>query len=128
MSKAESNGEFSLVECQIPDGTGTPPHIHHNESETFFVLEGEVVVIAGGEEHILQPGGLVYVPKGTRHHFVNRSGKQVRMLAFFSPGGMDGLFTDVGSPGIRGVLAPPKPRNYELMARMAVKYGYSLAE
>ncbi|MEU9288562.1 cupin domain-containing protein [Streptomyces sp. NPDC048275] len=127
LSKAQSNGEFSLVDCVIPDGAGTPSHLHHNESETFFVLEGEIVIVVGGEEHVLQPGGLVYVPKNTRHNFVNRSGKPARMLALYAPGGMDGLFTDVGEPGTRGVLAPPKPLNLELLARMAPKYGYSLA-
>lgn len=127
MSKAQSNGEFSLVECVIPDGGATPPHRHHNESETFFVLEGELVVMAADEEHVLQAGGLVYVPKGTRHNFLNRSGKTVRMLALFSPGGMDGLFTDVGKPGVRGADAPPEPPNFELMARVAPQYGFSMA-
>jgi len=37
----ETGGAFGLVEQVGEPGTGAPPHIHHNEDEFFYVLEGE---------------------------------------------------------------------------------------
>src|SRR5438552_16494407 len=37
----ETNGQFSLAEGVLLRGRVPPPHIHHNEDESFYVLEGE---------------------------------------------------------------------------------------
>jgi quercetin dioxygenase-like cupin family protein len=36
----ETNGAFALWEALIPPQAGPPPHIHHREDESFYVLEG----------------------------------------------------------------------------------------
>src|SRR5882757_10373383 len=37
----ETGGAFSQIEVDDPRGGGPPLHVHHNEDETFYVLEGE---------------------------------------------------------------------------------------
>ena len=37
----ETGGEYSLYEQTVPPQLGVPPHIHHSETEAFYVLEGE---------------------------------------------------------------------------------------
>ena len=42
----------------------TPLHVHRNEDELFYVLEGEHVFRVGDEEYIVGPGGFVFAPRG----------------------------------------------------------------
>jgi quercetin dioxygenase-like cupin family protein len=44
---AESGGAYFAMEAIVPPGGGPPPHIHRNEKETFYVLEGEVEFLLG---------------------------------------------------------------------------------
>ncbi len=41
-SAAQTNGEFLLIEELAPRGTATPLHVHPQDDESFFVLEGEM--------------------------------------------------------------------------------------
>ena len=43
----DTHGQFALIEAVARKGNVPPPHIHHREDETFYVLEGEVVVSVG---------------------------------------------------------------------------------
>ena len=36
----ETGGEYSLYEQTVPPQLEVPPHIHHSETEAFYVLEG----------------------------------------------------------------------------------------
>ena len=65
-TSGQTGGAFALVEQIGEPGTGAPPHVHHNEDEFFFVLEGEAIVghqrgCAFSETEVLervQPGGV----------------------------------------------------------------------
>lgn len=50
------------------EGTGPPPH-SHDWDESFYVLNGEIEFLCGGETHLCLPGTLVHVPRGTVHGF-----------------------------------------------------------
>src|SRR4028118_408541 len=43
----ETDGEYSLYELTVPPQLGALPHIHHAETEAFYVLEGEVEFLKG---------------------------------------------------------------------------------
>src|SRR5919108_6563144 len=43
----ETGGAYFAMEALVPPGGGPPPHIHANEDETFYVLEGEVTIRLG---------------------------------------------------------------------------------
>jgi len=67
---ADTNGAYSLVEIVSDPGDGTPLHVHQNEDEYLFVLEGtarfalgDKVFIYGG---LIKCPGLRMTPKGTR--------------------------------------------------------------
>ncbi len=42
ISGEQTGGTFALIEERLPAGRSTPYHLHHNEDETFYVLEGEL--------------------------------------------------------------------------------------
>jgi quercetin dioxygenase-like cupin family protein len=116
-----------MVEAIVPAKAGPPMHTHHQEAESFIVMDGELVITAENEEYEVSAGGVVYVPKGTSHKFRNRSDtKPAKMILLFTPGGMDGMFTDIGTPGVRGQLAPPlNDADIAAMGAAGSKYHYT---
>ena len=44
----ETQGQFALMEVVARKGNAPPPHLHHREDETFYVLEGEMTFCVGG--------------------------------------------------------------------------------
>lgn len=52
-----------------PPGGGVPLHIHHNEDESIYLLEGSLVFQVADETFEVEKGGTVYMPKGVPHGF-----------------------------------------------------------
>ncbi|MGO6733090.1 cupin domain-containing protein [Rhizobium ruizarguesonis] len=91
---SETGGKFSIMESIAGHGTATPTHTHV-EDEVFHILAGEVIFSLGGEISVLTAGDAIYIPGGTQHAWRNSAGTPARMLAFFSPGGVEQMFTEV---------------------------------
>jgi len=94
---AETGNAFSQIETDDPRGSGPPLHLHHNEDETFYVLEGEVTVQVGDERIDLGAGDYLFGPRGIAHAYIVRS-ERARMLVTASPGGVEELFVSLGVP------------------------------
>jgi len=85
---AETDGRFSIIQWEFPPGAPAPPqHIHHDASETFYVLEGELEFPLGERVVKAGPGAAPHIPAGTAHTISNlelwwlgrlRSSAQVR--------------------------------------------------
>jgi mannose-6-phosphate isomerase-like protein (cupin superfamily) len=50
---------------------GPPPHLHHNQNEDFYVLEGQFEFRVDDRTLEGGPGTFVHCPKGTVHTFRN---------------------------------------------------------
>jgi len=74
-----------------------PRHIHHNEDETFYVLEGEVTVLVGDERIDLRRGDYCFAPRDIVHASIIRS-ERARFLTTLSPAGLEELFVTCGVP------------------------------
>ena len=59
--KAAGDGAM-VTEQTAPRGSGSPLHVHHNEDEWFYVLEGELTIWVDGETHIAPAGSFVLGP------------------------------------------------------------------
>jgi quercetin dioxygenase-like cupin family protein len=94
---AETGDAFSQIETDDPHGTGPPLHLHHNEDETFYVLEGEVTFLVGDERIDLAAGDYLFAPRGIAHAYVVRS-ERARMLVTASPAGIEQVFVSLGIP------------------------------
>ncbi len=78
---------FSIITKQ--PGEGPPLHVHHEEDDAFYILEGEVVVIVEEEEITVGPGTFVLVPPGVAHTFANRAEVVARIVNVHAPAGFD---------------------------------------
>ena len=63
---------------------GADLHFHREHADSFYVLEGELSIRIGDEEHLVGPGGTVSAPPGFVHGF--RSTMPTRFLNFHTPG------------------------------------------
>ena len=68
---------------------GADLHFHAEHADSFYVLEGELAIRIGDDEHLVGPGGTVSAPPGLVHGF--RSTMPTRFLNFHTP---DGRFAD----------------------------------
>jgi mannose-6-phosphate isomerase-like protein (cupin superfamily) len=57
-----------------------PLHVHHNDDEAWYVLEGVLRVQMGEQEVELQAGCGVLVPRGTPHTYWNPGATPTRYL------------------------------------------------
>ena len=92
----ETNGAFHFLEFTSPAGKVTPLHIHPDSDESFYVLEGEIVVHVDGVDHRVSQGGFVMAPRGVPHAFITTS--EVRLLSWHTPGADDGFYLDASKP------------------------------
>jgi quercetin dioxygenase-like cupin family protein len=98
---------MTAIECEAAPGGGPPPHIHDDEDEAIYVLDGEFEFLVGAETVAGGPGTFVFVPRGTVHRFACTGERAGRILIVFTPGGMDGFFREAGRAAIDDGPAPP---------------------
>jgi mannose-6-phosphate isomerase-like protein (cupin superfamily) len=90
----ESAGAYFSMLAIVPPQGGPPLHIHLNEDETFFVLDGAPTFRLGDDEVVAGPGDFVNVPKGILHGFRNLSDRPLRMILTFTPAGIEKFFEE----------------------------------
>lgn len=123
LSHEDTNGCFSLIEATVPPGGGPPMHIHKHEDEIFYVLDGELDVVAGQEHYKARSGDLVFIPKNVPHCFRNNGLHAVKQLLIFTPAGFEEFFVEAGTPASPGI-APPAfdPDNNQRVIDVGLKF------
>ena len=84
----QSNGGLFLMEhVGIAKGGGPPRHIHHEQDEWFYVVEGELVAEVDGQKFRLKAGDSVFAPRKLPHAFLYVGEKPGRLLIGYTPAG-----------------------------------------
>ena len=114
----DTDGRFTVFEQTTPSGWGPPRHVHANEDEIVYVLDGTYDVSLGDERRTLSAGGCAILPRGIPHGFRNAGETPARLVCVVTPGGLEGYFLEIArcSP-------PPSPAQLVGMART---YGLTL--
>jgi quercetin dioxygenase-like cupin family protein len=88
VSGQETHGAVFLMEhVGLAKGGGPPLHIHLEQEEWFYVIEGEVVAEVGKERFRLRAGDSIFAPRKVPHAFVYVAEKPGRLLIAFTPAG-----------------------------------------
>ena len=95
---ADTDGQLGVSLVTQPPGVATPLHRHTHEAEAFFILEGRVSYQAGEETYELDDGCFIYLPRSVPHAFRIRGSAPTRFVALTAPGGLMGLYDEVGIP------------------------------
>jgi quercetin dioxygenase-like cupin family protein len=129
VSGSETSGSVALIEAIVPPGGGPPPHRHSREDETFYILDGELEIVADGEKATAGTGATVLLPKGSVHQFKNTGKTAARMLILVAPAGLEEFFAEVSQePGTFSEDNPPAidPSQIEKMLALAPEYGLEI--
>jgi quercetin dioxygenase-like cupin family protein len=91
---ADTNGAYAVVELTEMPGYKTAWHQHNNCEEAFYVVEGTLTIKLIDKTYEMPTGSYILIPRGTPHGQGNFTGKPVRLLTTFTPGGFDVFFRD----------------------------------
>jgi mannose-6-phosphate isomerase-like protein (cupin superfamily) len=117
MRGADTGMRFSMVEAYTAPGAGSPPHLHHDDEESFYVLEGTYRIAVGDEERLCGPGTITTVAKGVPHAFANAGETPARMLIMNWPADHhERFFMAVGDAAPAGSRDFPAPKAPDLAA------------
>ncbi len=65
-----TDGTFTLVDEQAKRGTSVPLHLHRDDRESFYVIEGEITIYVGDQPGVrASAGSFAHIPGGTVHGF-----------------------------------------------------------
>lgn len=122
---AETGGAYSVYIATIPPHTGAPPHIHHQETEAFYMLEGALDFIAGERAVHATSGDFLHVDKGVLHGYTNPGPAIARYVGIVTPGGLhEQLFAALGEEATSETLPPPPagPPDMASVSELASRY------
>jgi quercetin dioxygenase-like cupin family protein len=106
-----TGGAISAVQGTFEPGGFAPlPHVHRDEDELFYVVDGAFDFRMGSEVRRGSAGSFVFVPRGTFHGFT-AAGEGPSRLVFFHLPGLDGFF--------RELALLTEPRSSELRKLMS---------
>ena len=93
-------GDLGVVDMiEVPAGHMPPLHVHHNEDEAFYLLDGEATLFLPGEEVTLRAGDYFCAPRGVPHAY--RVGDApARWLVISRPSGFERFVSEVAEEGI----------------------------
>ena len=127
-SSSESTaGRVGVTETLAPRGSGSPLHLHHNEDEWFYVIDGELTFWVGGQVITAPAGSFVYGPREIPHTFIVSS-EQARFLLVAEPAGFEGFLRALGQPAQELVIPLPatEPPDVAAMAALAAEHGIEI--
>ena len=80
-----NNKYLSVGLSIIEPNNSSNPHVHENEEEVFYVVEGKGEIMLANEMFKIKPGSTVYVKPGTLHQLINTDNKTLKVLWTESP-------------------------------------------
>jgi mannose-6-phosphate isomerase-like protein (cupin superfamily) len=123
LAEHDAEGRFALVEAVAFRSTEPPLHIHHNEDEAWYILNGKMTFFVGDDVLEATAGSFVLAPKGIPHTFTVDV-EPTRVLVFASPAGFERFALELGEPATGDDpppdLAVPGP---DVLGPVAERYG-----
>jgi mannose-6-phosphate isomerase-like protein (cupin superfamily) len=100
IAPSETEGRLFLIEHRNLVPGGPPLHLHLNQEEWFYVMEGEVAFQVGEQRLQLKAGQSVLAPRRVPHTFSSVSATPSRLMIAFCPAGkMEDYFRDTEQGG-----------------------------
>jgi quercetin dioxygenase-like cupin family protein len=124
---ADTGGELAVSLVTQPAGAASPLHVHTREAEAWYVLDGAMTYVAGGETFHLGGGDFIYLPRDVPHAFRVTGTSPARFLALSLPGALMDLYDELGVPATErrlpdgGVTGEDAARWNELGARYGLR-------
>jgi quercetin dioxygenase-like cupin family protein/catechol 2,3-dioxygenase-like lactoylglutathione lyase family enzyme len=114
-----------VLELIVPPGGSPPEHVHETLDDSFFLLDGEVVVRCGGQATLARPGAYVVLPHGVPHTFRVTSSGPARLLLVHADDSFLSFVEALGRPTTEHTLPPPGAGDVdgEAIVRLSAEHG-----
>ena len=106
----QTGGAYAAIDMLIPPQGGPGPHAHPDFQESFYVMEGEIVVKSETGTYTARKGSFVTIPLGgIVHAFKNETNTIAHLLCVVVPAGLDKFFQEIVAASIV-IGMPPEAR------------------
>jgi mannose-6-phosphate isomerase-like protein (cupin superfamily) len=87
---SEHSPRFNVsVITMAPNAEGPESHVHQDEDDAFYILDGELTFVLDDGEVAAPSGTFVLVPPRVDHTFRNALDRPTRVLNIHAPAGFD---------------------------------------
>ncbi len=96
VSTKDTDGDIYVFESiRVKEG-GPSHHVHFEQDEWWYVLEGQFLIKVGDEVHEAKVGDSVFGPRNVPHSFAKVGDGNGRLLMYFQPAGkMEAFFRKI---------------------------------
>ncbi|MDF2626193.1 MAG: hypothetical protein K0R39_24 [Symbiobacteriaceae bacterium] len=122
----DTGGAFGLVEDLLPVGFETPYHIHNNEDECFFLMDGDAEFVTQGQTIKATSGAFVFLPRRIAHGFRIVGDRPARMLVWVFPAGFEQFFIALSEPAQSLTLPPFKSHDMARVMEQSERFGLEI--
>lgn len=91
-----SPNSMTVVTVEVPPGSAVPPHVHAKEEESYYILDGSMVIQVGSEVLTVKSHDFIHIPPGTIHGYRNDSDRPIHLLVWAVGGAIDDFFIEMG--------------------------------
>jgi len=111
---SRTGAPFDFLVFDLPYMSGPPLHVHDEQHDTFYVIDGVLTVQIGNNLVELMPGDFASVPPGIAHTFQNthEDQKPPTICNIMTPGGLDAFFVKLEEQG----AGPDDPGKFAAVA------------
>lgn len=120
LSASDTNGSALILEQYNEPGVAVPLHVHTNEDEVWYVVEGEVLFTVGNDRRVAKAGTTVFGPRGIPHATMVVGESPAKVILTVLPGNLEAMFRELSELGIA-----PQPN---VVVGICARYGISFIE
>jgi mannose-6-phosphate isomerase-like protein (cupin superfamily) len=124
VSGEQTGGAFCLFENRSGGRTRTPIHVHADDDETVYVLEGQLTAVQNGAARTLSPGESIFLKRGIPHQLMNPGDRPARCILIGTPSLFEQFLAEAGHElGAGEAAGPPTPADIERLEAAAPNSG-----
>lgn len=124
--RSETGGSLSLVEQCIPPGFVSIWHIHQDEDESFFVIDGELTITIADRSLVVGPGQYAFAPRAVPHGFRVNGTETARLLLMTTGPQFADFIAEASDPADEGTPGEPREPDIARLVAAAKRHGLAL--
>src|SRR6201991_4095830 len=106
ISTSDTDGSLYVYESTRINPGGPPLHVHYDQDEWWYILQGKFMIKVGDQVYDVQAGDSVFGPRKVPHCFAKVGEGEAKMLMLFSPAGtMEAFFTAMSKGVTKGMTS-----------------------